>query len=1039
MEQRQKTLMYRCCMLLMMGFLLLSSLSAAPKFVSSVTNFPKETLIKRIQKIEQLKKLKSLKATELSYVKYSESSYAIVRKKAEDDNKKKTKSTGTGNLSGFILGQKGEPLVGATVRIPNTQLGTVTNIEGKYSLKAVPVGTVTVEASYLSFETRKITEVKINSARTTLLNLVMKEASKELGEVVVTAGYKQASAEGLYAKQKTMISMTDGISADMIKKTPDNNAAQILRRVSGVTLDNDKFVVIRGMSDRYNNVEMNGSSLPSTEPNKRNFSFDIIPSVLIDNVTIAKTFTPDMQGDFVGGTVQVRTLAVPEKKFLTFSLGTGANTNSTGKDFWSSKRFNSDYFLGNEKERFWFGRDWKQTEYNSYWESQNPPIPTGGDWSKVNAMNAAIPNHFGLRRYTGAPTQSYSLVGGLPIRLAHDHTLGVVGAVTYRHEETTSTTSEGHSMDGDSIMSKSQSKFITTLGALANFSWQHEGHKITWRNLYNNRFTHSDANTIHNNSNGFFLMDQYSRIFINKLFQTQLDGAHDLLGNKLHFTWLADYSHSQREQPDDRLIRGSLGESGYGGIAIPMQKPVDGKYAVDWGYGIGQNGYNISEGHIMYSDLDESKKNIGGDLEFPFTIAGNPQKLKGGYRGTFRTSDYSQQYLRQMNGTGNSTSTISDVSTAEGLYSSQNFANGWLYYNSAGVAANSIDHYNGTQTIHAGYLMGEFTFIQKLHLMGGFRLEKAKTVVKTAATEQVDKNDNWLPSLTAIYNITNKINFRAAYSKTVIRPEFRELSPCIYYSVEERMEVLSSKLVQTSSENIDLRLEWYPQAGEVISFSAFHKEYRKPVESVTQYWAGNLSSYLVNLDSSTAQGLEFNMRKSFGFITPILQNVYLTTNAMVMKSNVKYDLANIVNVTSTFDKDRERPLQGLAPWVMNAGLDYQGKIVGASINYNKKGRTLVHAGYFKKYDEFENPRDVLDLQLSVRLMQQRLELKLNAGDLLNQAFIVYNNSGYKTSGDEPDKLFEDRTALGMNYNSGDWTLSKTKRGITFSFAASYKF
>lgn len=196
----------------------------------------------------------------------------------------------------------------------------------------------------------------------------------------------------------------------------------------------------------------------------------------------------------------------------------------------------------------------------------------------------------------------------------------------------------------------------------------------------------------------------------------------------------------------------------------------------------------------------------------------------------------------------------------------------------------------------------------------------------------------------------------------------------------------------------------------------------------------------INMDKATVKGLEFNVRKSLGFIAPalpFLTDLYLSANASIIKGDVNYiDLDNQ-------DNKRHRPLQGLAPYAVNAGLSYQGSVLGASVNYGRVGRKLVMSGDYDKYDQYENPRNVLDLQLSARFLKERLELKFNASDLLNEDVIVYRNCSTSINNDEaenePDKGYTDRTLLGMDYNSGDWVMSRIKRGVNLSFSVGYKF
>ena len=294
-----------------------------------------------------------------------------------------------GRISGKLLDEQGKPMLGASVRIVQHNGGTQSDIDGNYALSLSP-GSYTVEVSYLGYKTQQVTGVKVIGGKNTMLDIVLQQSGTSLGEVVITASYGNASAKGLYARQKANTAMTDGISAEQIGKTGDNNTAQVLRRVAGVNIDDGKYAVIRGMSERYNNVQLNVASLPSTEPNRRNFAFDVIPSGLVDNVTVYKTFTPDLTGEFTGGLVEVNTLAVPEKKMLNLSVGSGINTISTGKDFYSNTRYSGDWLFGETDKRKWYtGRT--------------------ADQSQQNIVNAGNSNTYGLGKYTAQPLQNYSL------------------------------------------------------------------------------------------------------------------------------------------------------------------------------------------------------------------------------------------------------------------------------------------------------------------------------------------------------------------------------------------------------------------------------------------------------------------------------------------------------------------------------------------------------------------------------------------------------------------------------------------------------
>ncbi|MDR0766553.1 MAG: TonB-dependent receptor, partial [Odoribacteraceae bacterium] len=718
----------------------------------------------------------------------------------------------SGVLAGVALDEQGAPAIGIKVLVTGSTAVTMTDANGQYKLTAVPAGTVTVQFSGISYETLQVEGVKIAVGKTTPLDVVLKESVRQLGEVVVTASYNKASAAGLYAKQQRLAALSDGVSADLIKKTSDNNVAQVLRRVVGVTLDNGKYVNIRGMGERYNNVQLNGASMPSTEPNRRNFAFDVIPTALVDNVTISKTFTPDLQGEFTGGLVEVNTLAVPAERFLTVSVGSGINTVTTGKDFYSNKRFDNDWLFGDMKSRKWYAGYQKEL-------------------MAENAANAAKMNTYGLRRYTGQPLQNYGLTAGIPFRVGSS-SIGVVAALTYRHEENTEEILEGSMVTWDYInhpggQNSWRWKSTTSTGAVFNAGWKMPDHEINWRNLFNNRFNHTNQQRyVYKYYEGVRTVEFYSTPLQSRLWQTQLDGRHELFGGRVIASWNASYNDITRTNPDDRMDSGRV--NGVSSDSIPL---------IEWGeIARNSNEFSVAQGHLMYSHLHEIKKNAGVNLEFPLVVLGNRQSLKAGYLGTFREARFEQRYMTPGVGAGYSRNTYLPL---EEYYAPERFERGELRYRASGVNGATSDGYDGTQDIHAGYLMGEFSFFKHLRLITGVRAEKIDMLVNSldggggASYTRYDTINriDWLPSATLVYNIVEGVNLRGSYNKTLLRVDFRELSNNQYYNVDDRVTVQQwIKLQPGYTENHDARVEWYPRAGEVVSAGYFYKKFTNPVE-----------------------------------------------------------------------------------------------------------------------------------------------------------------------------------------------------------------
>lgn len=960
-----------------------------------------------------------------------------------------TSANTTGIVYGQVLDSKsGDPVIGATVQAGKA--GTVTDVKGEYSL-TLPVGTHMITITSIGYTSKQIKNVTIKKGEAFNLPIALTVQRGTLKGVEVVGSARSESIAALYTRQRNNIAISDGISAEQIRRTPDNNVAQVLKRVSGLTVQDNKFVTVRGMSERYNNVLLNGASLPSTEPNRRNFAFDIIPSNLIDNVIVNKTATPDLPGEFTGGLVQVNTIDVPKENFIRVSVGTGWNSIGTGKDFYSTKRLNSDYWGEAGDERRWFRDKWNPTTYNQ--------LMKNNDQAGMAAMNTRIPNNYGLYQYTAKPLQQYQLSIGRSVNFKNGNSLGIVLAGSYRHEEDIERYDAWFRQSPTIVDSAYEYIFTTVIGAIGNVTYQSRNHKITWRNLFNRRFNHSTVKQeIEDRSNPGRYQEYISIIETSNLYQTRLEGEHALGKAGIRVKWFADMAEVVREQPDTRYSSGFI--IGY--------DSTSGKDILQYNY-LRSASSTIRDGGIFSFWLKEKRKNAGLDLTIPFTLNKLTQKIKTGYWGTFRDAAYEQASIGPTFNNAKGGTVLADA-YAYGkpdymIFTPENFASGIFTYQPLTVTGLSAgDYYKGKQQLHAAYLMADISPVEKLRIIGGVRMEDNTMDVTTTlrlnsgGTRNVDstvryKETEWLPSVNIIYNISPKINVRAAYSKTLARPDFRERSSYIYYDFRQRQAVKGAAGLQSSTaQNVDLRFEWYPTPSEVLSVTGFYKKYKNPVELVSYALADNkYSLFYFNLIDAENTGVEIDYRRSFGFIRPsskFLSNLYLNANFAYMKSEVTYDADNILRVLNDLPplptatrSERTRPLQGLSPYIINGGLSYQGTIIGANITYNRFGRRVLFAGLDDYDDTYEAPRDLVDVQLSVRLFKQKMECRFNISDLFNQYYIEYFNK--RPNKFPPDTIGQTDNAddpKGFDYNpASDWRQKQTRKGTNYSFTLSYRF
>jgi len=906
-----------------------------------------------------------------------------------------------GKISGKILDDKGETLPGASIKIIEAGAGAQASVDGSYTISLKP-GIYTLEVSYLSFQTQRITGIEVSEGKNTLLDIAMKPGASGLKEVIVTASYKRASVAGLYARQKNNAGMSDGITAEQISRTPDNNTAQVLRRVSGLQVSQNKYVVVRGLSDRYNSVLLNGNQMPSTEPNRRDFAFDMIPSSLVDNIVVNKTATPDLPGEFTGGLVQVTTKDIPDENFVTLSAGSGVNSRSTGENFIGGQRSSSNYLgFANDDQKKPEGMTFRQ--YNvlasKILNGKGDEAATAVEKQQSAQFLGRFPDNWAMRKYTARPIQNYALSFGrsLPV---NNSRLGIIAALTYRNEQTA---------DQDDQYSPTVSDykgtdyvFTTLLGGSLNLGYTFGKNKITLKNTYNRRFTdklyqYSGIDII----NSEIPISNYAaQTLINELFQTSLSGEHVLGSTGIKLDYNGAISTLERDQPNSRIMyrRGPSNDSGF----------PDNYYEYNF------NDYQVDMGSVFYSHLAEKRYAYQANVMVPFKFFGLNQSFKTGYQGSYRKADYgADSYrIRNMPGADNGFGGLAYTD----VYNNRNFADQQLFLvpfigGGESLKNGSATGYDGAQNLDAFYGMLDVKPTKNLRLIGGFRMEKnsqrvfTNTQGKASGPNEVApivdslisvKKTDWLPSVNAIYALTPKMNIRAAYYQTVARPDLRELSFFSYFDFDVFRTISGSNLKPTQIKNYDLRYEFYPSPDEIISVSGFYKKFTNPIElSIVPTSAQPLLIYK-NLASAKDRGLEIDFRKSLRFVSgasDFFKNLYLSGSFTWVDASVDLGAGSAVDESGKpVESKRDRPLYGQSPYIINGGINYTGKHFGFNAVYNRYGKRIVYATAYTSTDEYENPRDVIDLQLNYKfLKQQRAELRFNISDLLNQTLLIYQN------------------------------------------------
>ncbi len=949
-----------------------------------------------------------------------------------------------GRIEGTITDSKtGETLPGATILIEGTTKGAVADFDGKFTINNVEVGKVNLVASYISYTSKKIAEVQVSATEPTQVNVLLEPStSKDLQTIDVVVTLNKENNTALVLQQKNSSAVTDGISAETIRKTPDRNTGDVLKRVSGVTIQDDKFVVVRGLNERYNASYINNSPLPSTEPDRKAFAFDLFPANMLDNLVIIKTATPDQPSEFAGGIIQVTTRSIPEKNFIALNTGSGYNTITTGKT--------KIIYEGGKYDKLGFDDGSRNLP------AAIPGIHEKSTWITTPAQGAMaknFKNDWGYSESTFAPNTNFQLSAGLNIKRKEQDFFGVLFSLGYYSTQSLYSVNRAEyeelSGKGDGGIRKPiESEYTNVVnqsqratGSLLNFSLKPNSNtSISIKNLFSgltdDKFITIKGTNNYNEEN--IIRDKINvRYFsANRILSSQLNSEHYLPDAKIKINFNLGFSSVQRTVPNMRF-------SAYGRYdRLNPFDPSEGPNVRDTLYKayVGQTPSTGPDyaGFRVYSALNEKLAGSRLDVSKDFRISEDTKiNVKAGV--------FYQQRSRQFNmrrfglsqySSFQGTAVVFDDSLLyvgeDQIFSQQNM--GVTSYGRGGFKliedSKPDDNYFATSHLYAGYLMGDFKLTDKWRIITGARYEsyaqKLSVDYNTFDSIYVQNTVNdLLPSLNLVYNLAEKSALRFAWYKTLNRAEFRELAAANWYDPETRLSIAGNPDLQRAAiQNFDLRYEAYPGRGQLLTISGFYKYFNSPIERY-MYQGSTIQVYFKNANFAHVYGSELEYRVNLGAIlkkdsVPFLNNLNVFSNLSLIKSLV--NVAGIdENVADT------RAMQGQAPYIINGGISY----VDTKNNYsitgmiNRVGTSIYVVGNSQVLNRYVKPRTVIDLQLTKSFFKNKLDLRLNVRDLLHQDLVYY----YKS----------DESRKKNTYQEGDYLNIVRNYGSTFSFAAGYKF
>ena len=892
-------------------------------------------------------------------------------------------------LNGKVINSNNEPVPGATISVQGLSRPAAADVEGRFNISLETGKKYSINVSSAGYTTKTLEDVEVKAGTDNSVIIVLDNKS-DLAEVVVRTSVRRESTSALVNFQRNNTALSSGIAADFIRRTPDKNTGEILKRVSGTSIQDNKFVVVRGLGDRYNTAFLNGAQLPSSEPDKKAFSFDVIPSSVVDNIIINKTSTPDLTGEFAGGLIQVSTRDVPTKNFLSIGVTLGYNTESTFKDFYSNQRSSSDWTgFGDGRRKIPAGFPATRQAYNNLLNNSD------GVNKQLELTRLFRDDVYQQKQYSAAPIQTYNIAYGSGKKFKNDASFGTVLSVLYRKGMNLFTVDRAlYQQDGTALQqfNDEQNKYSVNLGAMANFSYVKGKHKVSFKNLFNryyedNYYFRSGPNVDRGGD-----VNLWSSVLNQRTFYTGiLEGNHQLNWKGVKVYWNGGYSYNNKTQPD--LRTSAYFKSGIGSA---------GEYVWDQ-----------DDTRRFNSDLQDHGVSGNIALTFPFTAFGEKQNFKVGGSALIRFRDFKSRIFRYVETNASDFDDALSKLPVDRIFSRQNIGpNGFVMEE----FTNNDDKYFAISALDAGYLMFDNKISDALRVIWGARVEYFEQFLHTkdrSAKRIILNNDKWsvLPSLNISYSLNNKNILRLSGSQTVSRPEFREIAPFQFFDYETTFGVRGNPdLKMTDIINIDARYEIYPGAGEAITLGGFFKRFVNPIETRlgTESVLTRRNYFFQNAQDASTYGFELEVRKNLKFLggnTDLLSNFSVFANLTYIFSEVTFKDETLGKTVSA-----DRPVQGQSPYLVNGGLQYTSSATGwnGTLLYNRVGNRLALVGYSSLGfpDVYENPRDVIDFQISKKVLKRKGELKLSIGDILNQDFMFYENVDNKRSYDKTkDRIF----------------------------------
>lgn len=904
-----------------------------------------------------------------------------------------TSTFSQGTISGTVLDKEsGETMISATVSVEGTDTGELTDFDGKYQIK-LDAGTYNLIFGYVGYPDTKVEGVEVKDGEVTVIDVSMAAEAEALDlGVVVEAKAINNNENALLVTMIKGNRVTETIGSVEMQRRNISSVDQAVKQQTGVSVA-DGSVVVRGLGDRYSTAQLNGASIPSANPYKNSVNLDLIPTRLLENIITSKTFTPDQPGTFTGGNVNIKTKSFPEARSFNISLSTGFNTQSS---------FQEGFLTHDGGNLDWLGYDDGYRKRSSLYDDENYAAAllrsAGTKARNDDALAAQVEELYDATLTNMVPTTTTTPMNhGIGLSYADQYEvggrkLGLLFSANYSRKFThfesglrnyalESTTSS--SLNQNFNLAGTTSIESPTVGGMVGLSYEiNNTNRITFNTLYNHsadKSTKSFAGEYNTYQVTLPEIFEFRELYWleRSLINNMLIGEHSFGTEGAKLEWVASASVATQSEPELRYFGNEFDPR-------DLDDPTDDRYAIR-----APSEYDYP--NHFFRELKDEQYELKVDYTLPILknlSKGNKIKMGALYSKKDRTFDekrYSVQEKSAENYTGDAGLFFSDENSGviEKDANDRNVIGNYLVDDSR--ASNA---YVGSEEIMAGYLMGTFKPVENFDVILGARVENASLPVESADSLYLSERLSILPSINLRYGLRENMNFRAAVTQTVARPNLRELAPFSNFDFRTGAFIVgNTDLEITSITNVDLRWEWLPNRGEVLAFSTYFKSFTNPIVLVN-LGKSNPEFQFQNVDEATVYGVELEYRKNLGFISPALANFKWGANLSYIYSEVDIDPEELSDIRSINpEASDKRTFFNQSPYIINSNITYNDVESGlnAALSFNVFGDRLSIVGSEGTPDIFEKARPQLDFTIS-KQFKENLSVRLSAQNLLDPEY-----------------------------------------------------